>query len=64
MEPGLAPELFALLILAVLSVLPGFWAIRKAGWSGWWCLLLVVPAVNLVFVWVFAFARWPAEPPG
>ena len=34
--------------------------LHKVGRSGWWCLLLFVPVVNIVMVWVFAFARWPA----
>ena len=33
---------------------------HKAGRSGWWCLLLLVPVLNIVTVWVFAFVRWPA----
>ena len=33
---------------------------HKAGRSGWWCLLLLVPILNIVTVWVFAFVRWPA----
>ena len=41
-----------------------FWMIvrilNKAGYSGWWSLLMVVPLVNIVMVWVFAFSDWPA----
>lgn len=37
---------------------------RKSGRSGWWGLLMVIPVVNLVMVWVFAFMRWPVlDPP-
>lgn len=32
---------------------------RKAGYSGWWCILAVIPLVNLIFLWVFAFTSWP-----
>ncbi len=32
----------------------------KAGRSGWWCLLMIVPLVQIVPIWIFAFARWPA----
>lgn len=35
--------------------------IRKAGYSWWWSLLLLIPVVNIVMVWVFAFARWPDQ---
>lgn len=51
-----------LLPLGVIALY--FWMIvrilNKAGYSGWWSLLMVVPLVNIVMVWVFAFADWPA----
>jgi len=34
--------------------------VRRAGYSGWWVLILLVPVVNIVMVWVFAFSNWPA----
>ena len=37
-----------------------FRVFRKAGRSGWWSILVLVPIVNIVMVWVFAFMRWPA----
>ena len=37
---------------------------QKAGFSGWWSLIMFVPLVNLVMVWVFAFIGWPAERSG
>ena len=33
--------------------------VRKAGYSGWWALVLLVPVVNLVMIVVFAFSEWP-----
>lgn len=33
---------------------------QKAGYSGWWALIGFVPVVNIVMLWVFAFADWPA----
>lgn len=42
-----------------------FWAyvriIRRAGYSGWWILIAVVPLVNLVMFLVFAFKDWPIQ---
>ncbi len=40
--------------------------LHKAGYSGWWVVLGLVPIVNIVMVWVFAFADWPRlkRPPG
>jgi uncharacterized membrane protein YhaH (DUF805 family) len=40
-------------------VIPVVKIVQKAGYSGWWCILLFIPVVNVVFLWIFAFARWP-----
>jgi hypothetical protein len=34
--------------------------LRKAGYSGWWVLLSLVPLANIVALWIFAFSDWPA----
>lgn len=49
----------ALALLAVPLVLIGR-VLRRAGLSAWWVLLVLVPLVNLVALWVFAWMRWPA----
>jgi uncharacterized membrane protein YhaH (DUF805 family) len=57
--------LSAILVMALAVALVAFvyWLVvrvlRKAGYSGWWCLLMLVPFVNLIMIWVFAFAHWP-----
>ena len=33
----------------------------KAGYSGWRCLLLLIPIVNLIIFLIFAFGEWPIE---
>jgi len=55
-----------LIVLFIFGVLGFFiWIYariaRKAGFSGWWSLIMFVPLVNLAMVWVFAFVKWPAE---
>ena len=41
-----------------------FWPVARilsrAGFNGAWCLLMIVPILNLIAVWVFAYAKWPA----
>jgi hypothetical protein len=32
----------------------------KAGFSGAFSILMVVPLVNLIALWVFAYSDWPA----
>jgi predicted PurR-regulated permease PerM len=56
-------------VILGLVAWPGVRILRKAGYSGWWILLIFLPLVNFVAVWVFAYADWPrlrttASPPG
>ncbi len=53
-------ELIVSLILALL-ILCAFAAIfRKAGFSGWLGLLMLIPVVNLIWLLAFAFmSEWP-----
>lgn len=52
--------LFSLLLIVVgLMFIP---AVRKAGFSGWWVVLAVVPGINLIAPWLFALVRWPNHP--
>jgi uncharacterized membrane protein YhaH (DUF805 family) len=54
--------IIALLVAAAVAAF-GLWMntriLNKAGYSGWWCLITLVPIVNVVMIWVFAFADWP-----
>ena len=52
--------LICVLAIAVLSVFPIFRIVSRTGHSGWWSLLAFIPGLNWIFVWVFAFVRWPA----
>jgi hypothetical protein len=48
------------LIIAVSIFYPYFRIIQKAGYTGWWALLMVVPLVNFIMLWVLALSDWPA----
>jgi len=55
---GILSLIFALAMIALFA----WFYVRiahKAGYSGWWVVLMFVPIVNLVMFWVFAFANWP-----
>ena len=54
-------QLMILLLAIVVTVYMFGSVVKKAGFSRWWSLLLIVPVVNLMMVWVFAFMKWPAE---
>jgi uncharacterized membrane protein YhaH (DUF805 family) len=53
-------DMLAMLPYVVFALWVSFRVFRKAGRNGWLSLLLLVPVVNIVVVWVFAFMRWPA----
>jgi len=50
------------LIFIILFVIP-FWMIwKKAGFSPWLSILMVVPLVSIVMLYVLAFADWKVVP--
>jgi hypothetical protein len=48
-------------VFPLLYIIPLWKIISKAGYSGFWSLLSVVPVINLIMLWVFAFSAWPRE---
>jgi len=48
------------IVLLALYFVPIVRILQKAGYSGWWCLIVFVPLVNIIMFYVFAFANWPA----
>ena len=34
--------------------------IGKAGFNKWWVIVTLIPGLNIIFVWVFAFSKWPS----
>ena len=56
-------ELAVLLTVYAVFILFFGWMyvriIRKAGYSGWWVLMALVPIGNLVMLGFFAFKEWP-----
>jgi hypothetical protein len=58
-DSNVAGALIGIVIVLVVFVFPLVKIIRKAGYSGWWILIWLVPLANIVMLWVFAFADWP-----
>jgi hypothetical protein len=59
MAPGWIQIILALLVVAVPVFC--FWKIyRKAGFSGWLSLLMLIPLVNLIALVHLAVSDWPA----
>ncbi|EJL28503.1 hypothetical protein PMI01_03515 [Caulobacter sp. AP07] len=51
----------ALLATGFVLGFPAARILRRAGFSPWWSFLVLVPYLNVVALWVFAFVRWPLE---
>ncbi|MGD0312639.1 MAG: DUF2510 domain-containing protein [Acidimicrobiales bacterium] len=56
---GLGALLFVYLAILVLGILAAVKVVTKAGYSGWWVLITLIPLVGTVFIFVFAFSTWP-----
>jgi uncharacterized membrane protein YraQ (UPF0718 family) len=47
-------------LFLVLNGVPIANILGRAGFSKWWTIAFLVPFLNLVALWIFAYARWPA----
>jgi len=59
---GMAFGAFHVVIVVLyilIFVIPVWKIVSKAGYSGAWSLLVVIPVLNIIVLWVFAFSRWP-----
>jgi hypothetical protein len=46
---------FAILGVPIMQIL------KRTGFSRAWVLVMFIPIVALIFLWIFAFVRWPVE---
>jgi uncharacterized protein YqhQ len=59
---GIGIGSFLLLVIIVAAHVLIFGTVaRKAGFTRWWSVLMVLPLVNVIAIWIFAFIDWPAE---
>ncbi|MGH8061619.1 MAG: hypothetical protein ACREO7_06355 [Pseudoxanthomonas sp.] len=59
---GLSIWHWIIVLFFVFGYLVPLWRIvNKAGFHGALSLLALIPFVNVVMLWVFAFVRWPVE---
>jgi uncharacterized membrane protein YhaH (DUF805 family) len=49
------------LALAVIFFIVYIQIIRRAGYSGWWVLVMFVPVLNVVMLLIFAYKEWPIQ---
>lgn len=53
--------LFIVLIVCLIVIFVYGPIAKKAGFSKWWSIALIVPLLNIILIWVFAFIKWPIE---
>jgi hypothetical protein len=52
---------FGLVFLAIV-IIPLWQICKKAGFSPWLCLLILIPFGGLILLYVLAFAQWKVAP--
>ena len=50
-----------ILFFVAIYVVPVWRIVSKAGFPGVLSFLALVPVLNIVMLWVFAFVKWPVE---
>jgi len=48
-----------LMLLILLIVWPVRKILRRMGFSGWWAVVMFIPAANYIGLWVLAESPWP-----
>jgi ATP-dependent protease ClpP protease subunit len=46
------------LVVMVLPSLPALWVIKRSGNSRWQIIFAIIPLINFIWLWVFAFGKW------
>ena len=50
-----------MLVIAIVVVIPAWRICQRTGYPGWMGFLILIPVVNLLFLYFLAFADWPAN---
>ena len=57
------PDAFIFVIVGIFAMVGWARIISNAGYSGWWVLVALVPLLNVIMFFVFAFSSWPSLQP-
>ena len=60
-DPSGLVVIVGLIFWFIIVGIPVMQILKRTGFSRAWVLVLFVPLVNLVFLWIYAFTRWPVE---
>ena len=50
--------IFIALLLQFVGVVPFWFICKKAGFNPWLSLLILIPGINIVFLYAIAFSKW------
>lgn len=53
---------FFFLFFVAIVIIPMWFIWKKAGFSPWLSILSIIPAVNLIMLYVLAFSQWKVVP--
>ena len=60
-DPSGIAILIGVIFWFVIIGVPVMQILKRTGFSRAWVLVIFVPVVNLIFLWIYAFKRWPVE---
>ena len=55
------PEIIIVLVAAVVFIWPATRICKKAGYSPWLGIAIIIPLANLLLLWFLALADWPSR---
>ncbi|PML79988.1 hypothetical protein [Enterovibrio norvegicus] len=57
-------SIWQLVLLSLIVLIPLLIfgpTLKKAGFSKWWSIVMLLPIANIIAIWVFAYIKWPSE---
>ena len=58
--PGI-PEMFVIVVILLVTIVPFWRIVSKTGLPGVLSLLFLIPFANIIMLFVLAFTKWPIE---
>ncbi len=56
-------HLLTIIFWLAIFLVPAWRIAQKAGFPGPLAFLMLIPLVNIIMIWVFAFVKWPNQKP-
>lgn len=53
-------QLIIIVVYAAIIVLPVWKITTKAGYNGWFSLIMIIPLANLIYLYFLGFSNWPS----